>query len=134
MAEKELFNAFDEEKYAQEAEERWGDTDAYKISTKRWSSYSDAQKEKIKQEGGEITIRMVGAKPDLEPDDPGVQEAIGDYLRYLNTYFYPCDAKFLNELSKMWVADERFAINYERIREGGAKFVRAAVEIFCKNH
>jgi len=31
----------------------------------------------------------------------------------------------------MWVADPRFAVNYERIRKGGAAFVREAVHIFC---
>jgi len=30
----------------------------------------------------------------------------------------------------MWVEDARFAINYEQIREGGAKFVHEAVYIF----
>jgi hypothetical protein len=39
--------------------------------------------------------------------------------------------EFMRNLSDMWVEDERFAINYERIREGGARFVRDAVHIFC---
>ena len=34
-------------------------------------------------------------------------------------------------LADMWVQDPRFAVNYERIREGGAAFVREAVHIFC---
>ena len=60
-----------------------------------------------------------------------MQAAIGEYLAYFNKYFYACDAEFLRNLSDMWVADERFAINYERIREGGAKFIREAVHIFA---
>lgn len=134
MAEQELFNGFDEEKYADEAKTRWGATDSYKISQKRWASYSDAQKEKIKAQGKAITARMVGEDGSLPPDDPGVQEAIADYLAYLNEYFYPCDVQFLRGLAAMWVEDPRFAVNYERIREGGAQFVKDAVDIFCDNH
>jgi len=74
---------------------------------------------------------MVTTNPNAKPDDPEVQTAIGDYLAYFNKYFYTCDAEFLRNLSDMWVADERFAINYDRIREGGAKFLRDAVYIFA---
>ena len=38
---------------------------------------------------------------------------------------------FLRGLADMWVQDPRFAINYERIREGGAAVVREAVHRFC---
>jgi hypothetical protein len=31
----------------------------------------------------------------------------------------------------MWVEDARFAVNYERVREGGAQFVKDAVDFFC---
>lgn len=133
MAENELFSGFDEEKYAEETKERWGHTEAYKDSQQRWKSYSNAQKEAIKEEGGEITLRMVGTDPGLAPSDPGVQKAVADYLAYLNKYFYSCDEEFLRGLSEMWVADARYAINYERIREGGAEFVKNAVAIFCDN-
>lgn len=133
MTAQELFSGFDEEKYTQEAKDRWGDTDAYKQSIQRWSSYSEAQKEKIKNEGGEITTRMVGVRAECNPGDEAIQKAVGDYLAYLNKYFYTCNAEFLRRLSMMWVEDPRFAVNYERIREGGAQFVYEAVEIFCQN-
>jgi hypothetical protein len=77
---------------------------------------------------------MVGADSNTAPNDPGVQAAIGDYHAYLNKYFYTYDTEFLRGLADMWVKDARFAINYERIREGGAEFVRKAVNIFCDTH
>ena len=40
----------------------------------------------------------------------------------------------LRNLADMWEQDPRFAINYERIREGGAAFVRKAVHIYCDKH
>ena len=131
MAEKDLFNGFDESQYEEEARELWGDTPQYKESRRKWSSYTYDQKEEIKKEGGRITLRMVSEEPNVSPDDPEVQAAVGDYYEYLNKYFYTCEVEFLRNLADMWVEDPRFAINYERIREGGAAFVREAVHIYC---
>lgn len=131
MSDKDYFEGFDETQYEEEAKQRWGHTSQYAESQKKWSSYSNEQKEAIKFEGGEITMRMVGNDPGLSPDDPAVQAAVGDYYAYLNKYFYTCEVEFIRNLADMWVQDPRFAINYERIREGGAEFVRQAVHIFC---
>ena len=131
MSDKDYFEGFDETQYEEEAKQRWGHTSQYAESQKKWSSYSNEQKEAIKFEGGEITMRMVGNDPGLSPDDPAVQAAVGDYYAYLNKYFYTCEVEFIRNLADMWVQDPRFAIKYERIREGGAEFVRQAVHIFC---
>ena len=77
---------------------------------------------------------MVSEDPDASPDDPDVQAAVGEYYAYLNKYFYTCELSFLRGLADMWVADPRFAINYERILAGGAEFVRDAVNIYCDSN
>jgi hypothetical protein len=74
---------------------------------------------------------MVSEDPEASPDDADVQAAIGEYHAYLNQYFYTCEISFLRGLADGWVQDPRFAINYERIREGGAAFVREAVHLYC---
>ena len=74
---------------------------------------------------------MVSTDPEVAPDDPEVQAAVGEYLAYLNRYFYTCDAQFLRGLADGWVQDSRFAAVYEQIREGGAEFIRQAVNIFA---
>jgi len=134
MTERGYFEGFDETQYEEETKERWGHTLQYTESQKKWGSYSKEQKEAIKAEGGEITIRMVTDNPNVSPDDINVQAAVGEYYAYLNKYFYKCDLGFLKGLADMWVADPRFAINYERIREGGAEFVRDAVHIYCEQN
>ena len=134
MAENEYFEGFDETLYEEEARDRWGHTSQYKESQRKWSSYSKDQKEEIKKEGGRITLRMVTENPEVRPDDPEVQKAVGDYYAYLNQYFYTCEVEFIRGLADMWVQDPRFAVNYERIREGGAAFVKEAVHIYCVRH
>lgn len=134
MKDDQYFGGFDEQKYQAEAEAIWGDTPQFKESQRKWSSYSEEEKEKIKLLGGEITVRMVTENPGAEPDDPDVQAAVSEYYQYLTQYFYTCEVEFLRNLADGWVADPRFAINYERIREGGAEFVRRAVHLFCDRH
>ena len=131
MSDKEVFKGFDESQYEDEARERWGDSPMYAESQAQWSSYSEEQKEAIKAEGGRLTVRMVSEDPNASPGDSDVQAAIGEYHAYLNKYFYTCDISFLRGLADNWVQDPRFAKNYERVREGGAAFVREAVLIFC---
>ena len=131
MSEKAYFDGFDESQYEEEARERWGESPKYAESQSKWSSYSKEQKEAIKAEGGRLAVRMVSENPEASPDDPDVQAAIGEYHAYLNKYFYTCNISFLRGLADGWVQDPRFAINYERIREGGVAFVREAVHIFC---
>jgi len=134
MTDQDLFDGFDESQYDHEARELWGETPHYKESQKKWSSYAKDQKDEIKQEGKRITLRMVSDNPDAKPDDPDVQAAVENYYRYLNEYFYTCEVEFLRGLADMWVQDPRFAVNYERIREGGAAFVRDAVHVYCDKH
>jgi DNA-binding transcriptional MerR regulator len=130
MNDKNYFEGFDESQYEDEVKERWGDTPQYAESQRKWKSYTKEQKDALKQQGGEITIRMVGTAENT-PSDPAIQQAVADYYAYLIGNFYQCDVEFLRNLSDMWVEDPRFAVNYDRIREGGAAFVRQAVHIFC---
>ena len=134
MSEKEYFEGFDETQYEDETRERWGGTPQYAESQRKWASYSKDQQEEIKEEGGRISFRMVTENPDMSPGDSDVQTAVGEYYAYLNKYFYSCEVEFLRGLADMWVQDPRFAVNYERIREGGAAFVREAVHIYCDQH
>jgi DNA-binding transcriptional MerR regulator len=134
MRDEDYFEGFDEVKYMHEAEQRWGNTPQYQESMKKWASYTEVQKETINDESKRLTHRMVSPNPQIYPDDPDVQTAIGQYFDYLNKYFYTCDIEFLRSLADMWVSDPRFAENYERIRKGGAVFVREAVHIYCDRH
>lgn len=131
MSDKDVFEGFDESQYEEEVRERWGDSPRYAESQAKWSSYSEEQKEAIKAEGGRLTVMMVSKDPKASPDDADVQAAVGEYHAYLNQYFYTCELSFLRVLADNWVQDPRFAINYEKIREGGAAFVREAVHIYC---
>lgn len=134
MSEKDYFEGFDENQYAEEAQQRWGHTPQYAESQKKWGSLSKQEKEALKVKSAELTARMVGNNPNAKPEDPDVQAAVAEYHAFINDNFYRCDVAFMRGLADMWEADPRFAANYEQIREGGSVFVRKAVHIYCDNH
>ena len=134
MGEKDYFEGFDQSEYEEEARARWGNTSQYAESQQKWASYSPQQQEDIKAQGNQLIARMVGADAGAAPEDANIQQAVGEYFDYLNRYFYTLDLNFFRNLADMWVADPRFAANYERIRPGGAAFVREAVHYYCDHH
>jgi len=131
MSAEDYFEGFDETQYEAEVQQRWGHTPQYVESQRKWASYSQDERVAIKAAGSDITVRMVGTDPQVSPDDPDVQAAVGEYYAYLNRYFYNRDLEFMRNLADMWVQDPRFAANYDRIRPGGAEFVRQAVHLYC---
>ena len=128
------FEGFDQSEYEEEVRARWGSTDKYSESQQKWASYSAKQQEEIKVQGGQLVTAMVGTDSNAKPGDENIQQAVGAYFDYLNRYFYTCDQDFFRGLADMWVADPRFAANYERVRPGGAAFVREAVHYYCDQH
>ena len=131
MSEKEYFSGFNQARYENEVRERWGKTDQYAESIKNWSEYSGKQKQQILQQGGEIVEKIITDDPETDPESPEVQAAVEEYFQYFNRYFYRMDRDFFRGLSEMWVEDPRFAVNYDMVREGGAEFIRDAVQIYC---
>ena len=65
---KKIFDGFDPEQYADEAEERWGHTDAYRISAERTKAYSAADWQRFKEEQGRSTrMRSLRVRPACAP-------------------------------------------------------------------
>ena len=59
---KKIFDGFDPDQYADEVKQRWGDTDAYKISAKRTKSYTEADWQKLKDEQAAIYADALAAR------------------------------------------------------------------------
>ncbi len=131
MSEKEYFSGFNQARYEDEVRERWRKTDQYAESMKNWSDYSGEQKQQILQLGGEIVEKIITDDPETDPESLEVQSAVEEYFQYFNQYFYRMDRDFFRGLSEMWIEDPRFAVNYDMVREGGAEFIRDAVQIYC---
>lgn len=124
----EAFGDFDPAEYEREAEERWGDTDAYRESKRRTSAYTAADWERITAESRGIEDELASClDAGLPAESERARAAAEAHRRHIDTWFYPCSYELQTGLADMYVADERFARHYEDVRPGLAEYVRAAI-------
>lgn len=129
------FDAFDKSEmnqYAKEVKERWESTDAYK-------EYEQMAKGKTEEEmkaGGEQLMEVfagIGALRDLSPEDNAVQEKIRQLQGLITERYYTCTDEILDDLSQMYVCDDRMKRNIDKAGgEGTAEFVREAVAHYVR--
>ena len=114
--------------YAEEARERWGDTDAYKESQRRTSRYTDDDWVRIKAEAGEIQTGLLQAFQAGTPADSTVATELAEaHRQHISRWFYDCTPEIHRGLGEMYVADPRFTAHYDDRAPGFAAYVRDAV-------
>ncbi len=124
----ELFgDGYSEERQA-EAEERWGETEAYRQSAARTGRYTKADWEEVKAEMTAVNAAFVAA---MQAGEPATSEAAMDaaeaHRLHIGRRFYDLDHAFHRGLADMYVADPRFTATYEDLAPGLAQYVRDAV-------
>jgi DNA-binding transcriptional MerR regulator len=115
------------DEYAAEAEERWGETDAWKQSQQRVSQFGKQDWIAIKAEGDALLAALAQAKRDGVA--PGSAEANGLAARHRASIerFYDCGEEMHLNLVEMYLADERFTRYYDDVEPGLAQFVHDIV-------
>jgi DNA-binding transcriptional MerR regulator len=118
--------AFSEE-YAAEAEERWGETEAWKQSQQRVPKFTKQDWLDIKAEGDALLADLAQAKRDGV--EPGSAEANALAARHRASIerFYDCGDEMHRNLVDMYLADERFTRYYDDVEPGLTQFVHDIV-------
>jgi MerR family transcriptional regulator, thiopeptide resistance regulator len=132
---KELFGDGFTDEYEQEAEDRWGETDAWKQSRSRTKRYTKADWEQVKQEADAVNAAFVAALQSGEPATSGAaMDAAEQHRRHIHDRFYDLDHAFHRGLADMYVADPRFTKTYEDIAPGLAAYVHDAIHANADRH
>ena len=115
------------EEYAAEAENRWGDTDAWKQSQQRVSQFSKQDWIAIRAEVDALLEALAQAK--RGGVKPGSAEANELAARHRSSIerFYDCGDEMHHNLVQMYLADERFTRYYDDVEPGLAQFVHDIV-------
>ena len=114
--------------WADEAEQRWGDTDAFRESQRRTASYTKRDWERIKAESEEINARFAGLMRSGQPADSVVAMDVAEAHRaHVDRWFYPVPYAMHRNLAGMYVQDPRFATTYEKLAPGLAQYVHDAI-------
>ena len=124
------FSGEEQEKYVQEAAQRW-DAEAVHASNRKWKAYSDAEKKKILAEGRAVYTDLA-AVMSMGAGSREVQAVITHWHKHLQYFWSPNDEQLLG-LADLYNDDPRFKANYEGVHPGLAEFMRQAVTVYVKN-
>jgi DNA-binding transcriptional MerR regulator len=123
-----LFGDSFSEDYAEEAEQRWGDTEAWKQSQRRTSKYTKADWVEVKAEMDANNAAFASAMADGEPaTSQRAMDAAEQHRLHIHSRFYDLTPELHRNLGDMYLADPRFTKNYEDVAPGLAQYVRDAI-------
>ena len=132
-----MFNGFDHTQYKDEVEERWGKK-AYADSDRWWRGMSADEKKAWQQQVTALGQDWIAAaESGVAPDSPEATALARRHVEWLTgipgtpTAVPGGDAKaYVIGLGEMYVADERFGVNYGGTT--GAEFVRDALRVYAE--
>jgi MerR family transcriptional regulator, thiopeptide resistance regulator len=131
----EVFGEHDPARYDAEAEQRWGDTDAYRQSQRRTASYTKDDWLRIKAEGADVERRFAEAlRAGVPADSEQAMDLAEEHRQQISRNFYDCPPEMHAGLGRMYVEDERFTAHYEQIAPGLAQYVSTAVQANAARH
>lgn len=123
----ELFEGFDPAVHRDEAQRRWGGTEAYALSRRRAEALDADEWRRIKREGDEITEGFARLLRDGVPADSEQAAHLVEAHRSHLSRFYPVSADMHRGLGEMYVDDPRFQETYDSVEPGLARYVRDAI-------
>ena len=114
--------------WAEEAEQRWGDTDAYRESQRRTAAYTKADWAALKAESDQGLRDFRDAMQSGEPPTSETAMALAEAHReFLTRWFYDCGYDMHRNLAEMYLADERFKQTFDAVAPGLASYVSDAI-------
>lgn len=127
MSAEEMFEGMRPE-WEEEARERWGDTEAWRVSQERARSY-DAEawarmREEVEAIEAELARCLRAGEP---PNGEAAMDAAERARLHIDRWFYPCSKAMHVSLGEMYTADPRFTRHYDDRAEGLAAYVAAAI-------
>jgi len=131
---RELFGEhFDD--HQREAEQRWGDTDAWAESRRRTARYGKREWQEVKAEEAAIVAAFAAAKRAGEATaGEAAMDVAEQHRRHIDRRFYDLGHDMHRHLAELYVEDPRFARRYDDVEPGLAEYVRAAIHANADRH
>ncbi|MCI8666663.1 MAG: MerR family transcriptional regulator [Dorea sp.] len=128
----EVFDKSEIDKYEAEVKAKWGNTKAYqeykqKDIARNKDSYGKLAKELM------TMFSELGELKHLTPNADEVQMKISALQKFITDNYYVCTDEILSGLGEMYVSDERFKNNIDKVGgDGTADFVKQAIAVYCR--
>lgn len=128
------FKTFDNtefHQYAAEVKERWGTTKEYEEYSKKIENKSEQELKDTQKQLMDLFAEM-GQLKQLAVTELVVQEKVKKLQQFITEHYYNCTKEVLKGLGQMYVEDERFKNNIDRVGgKGTAEFVKQAILEYC---
>ena len=114
--------------WAAEAEQHWGDTEAWRQSQRRAAAYTKEDWLEVRREEEAVRQEFLAAMTAGEPaDGPRAVAAAQRHRRHISERFYDCSPQLHAGLAELYVSDERFRRSYDDLAPGLARYVHDAI-------
>jgi DNA-binding transcriptional MerR regulator len=124
-----LFEGFQPEEHQAEAEQRWGDTEAWRTSNERTSKYSASQWQEIKAQQNALYAKAGDLmNQGLSPTQLEAMDVAEAMRAHIERWFYPCSPAMHVSLADMYGADQRFAKNIDKFGDGLTRWLVQAIK------
>lgn len=123
---------FERDQYAEEASERW--PDKYAESQRRLGKLTDTEKRELfarTEENHQLLAKLFTSGQAANSEE--VQQAIASHYGWVSAFWTPDRAAYIG-LGEMYVADPRFAANYNKYASGLAVFMRDAMAVWANEN
>jgi DNA-binding transcriptional MerR regulator len=121
--------------WADEARERWGETDEYRESQRRTASYTKDDWTRIKAETDANVREFADAlRAGAPADGAAAMDAAERHRQHIIENFYDCGYEMQKCLAQIYVADPRFTANYDDVEPGLAQYVHDAILANAARH
>jgi DNA-binding transcriptional MerR regulator len=131
----EIFGTDNMDEVTAEAEERWGDTDAWRESRRRTAAYTKQDWITIKAEADANIDAFAEAIRAGEPPASAVAMDLAEEHRlHLTRWFYDCGYGMHRGLAELYVSDPRYMASYDDIEPGFSQYVHDAIMANADRH
>jgi len=131
----EIFGTDKLAEYAEEAEQRWGDTEAWKQSQRRTAAYTKEDWIAIKAEADASIAGFAEAIRAGEPANGTVAMDLAEaHRQHISRWFYDCGYDMHRGLAELYVSDPRYIAEYDKIERGFSGYVHDAMLANADRH
>ncbi len=133
IRDEELFEAFwekHEKEYLPEAEQRWGNTEAFKQSKERTKHLTKEDYKRMSKDA-DAFMKTLALCIDSGPKSKKTQELIAQHYKSLATFYDP-SPEIYRGLAEMYIADPRFRAYFEKYDPRMPEFMREAMVVYCE--
>lgn len=117
------------DRYRNEARDRWGYTAAFKESERRTANYSQSDWDGLSAGMDSIMAGFADLKAEgVSPEDEQARLQVEKLKQFITERMYTCTDEILSGLGQMYVNDERFTKNTDKHGKGTAEYVSECID------